>query len=46
VLAATENGALPLGTAWWVLGYRIDDRVRVTAHTRRFLWIAATGTTA
>jgi tRNA(Ile)-lysidine synthase len=44
VLAASEHSALPAGTAWWVLGYRIDARARVTARTRRFLWIAATGT--
>ena len=25
----------------WVLGYRIDHRVRVTAATRRFLWVTA-----
>jgi tRNA(Ile)-lysidine synthase len=26
----------------WVVGYRIDDRVRVTTATRRYLWISAT----
>lgn len=25
----------------WVVGYRIDHRVRVTAGTRRFLWLSA-----
>ncbi|HEV7523849.1 MAG TPA: tRNA lysidine(34) synthetase TilS [Acidimicrobiia bacterium] len=25
----------------WVVGYRIDDRVRVTTGTRRFLWLSA-----
>jgi tRNA(Ile)-lysidine synthase len=25
----------------WVVGYRIDHRVRVTAHTRRYLWLSA-----
>ncbi len=30
-----EDGAV------WVVGYRIDDRVRVTAGTRRFLWMSA-----
>jgi tRNA(Ile)-lysidine synthase len=24
----------------WVVGYRIDDRVRVTSRTRRFLWMS------
>jgi tRNA(Ile)-lysidine synthase len=27
------------GSALWVLGYRIDDRVRVSPGTRRFLWL-------
>jgi tRNA(Ile)-lysidine synthase len=25
----------------WVVGYRIDHRVRVTTHTRRYLWLSA-----
>ncbi len=25
----------------WVVGYRIDHRVRVTSRTRRFLWVAS-----
>jgi tRNA(Ile)-lysidine synthase len=25
----------------WVVGYRIDDRVRVTYYTRRYLWMSA-----
>ena len=29
----------PDGSPLWVLGYRIDDRVRVTPGTRRFLWL-------
>jgi tRNA(Ile)-lysidine synthetase-like protein len=37
ILAAT--GPEPDGTPLWVLGYRIDDRVRVSAGTRRFLWL-------
>jgi tRNA(Ile)-lysidine synthase len=44
VMEASASSALPAGTPWWVLGYRIDARARVTARTRRFLWIAATGT--
>jgi tRNA(Ile)-lysidine synthase len=35
VLAGTSGEAL------WVLGYRIDDRARVSAGTRRFLWVTA-----
>jgi tRNA(Ile)-lysidine synthase len=27
------------GGVVWVVGYRIDDRVRVTSRTRRFLWM-------
>jgi tRNA(Ile)-lysidine synthase len=27
------------GSPLWVLGYRIDNRVRVSAGTRRFLWL-------
>jgi tRNA(Ile)-lysidine synthase len=45
VLAAGDACALPAGTPWWVLGYGIDGRVRVTSRTRRFLWIAASGPT-
>jgi hypothetical protein len=29
----------PAGGVVWVVGYRIDDRVRVTSRTRRFLWM-------
>jgi len=29
----------PDGCPIWVLGYRIDDRVRVSPGTRRFLWL-------
>jgi tRNA(Ile)-lysidine synthase len=35
VLARTSGEPL------WVLGYRIDDRARVSAGTRRFLWVTA-----
>ena len=31
--------AFPDGDPLWVLGYRIDDRVRVSPGTRRFLWL-------
>jgi tRNA(Ile)-lysidine synthase len=29
----------PDGSPLWVLGYRVDDRVRVSPGTRRFLWL-------
>jgi tRNA(Ile)-lysidine synthase len=35
VLARPDGGAL------WVLGYRVDDRARVTTATARFLWLRA-----
>lgn len=41
VIAAGEGAAVPEGEPMWVVGYRIDHRVRVTARTRRFLWITA-----
>jgi tRNA(Ile)-lysidine synthase len=44
VMAASASSTLPAGTPWWVLGYRIDARARVTSRTRRFLWLAASGT--
>lgn len=28
------------GTVAWIAGHRIDDRAKVTSHTRRFLWLA------
>ena len=34
-----KEGAGPDGSPLWVLGYRIDDRVRVSGGTRRFLWL-------
>jgi tRNA(Ile)-lysidine synthase len=34
VVAAAASGGVV-----WVVGYRIDDRVRVTSRTRRFLWM-------
>jgi tRNA(Ile)-lysidine synthase len=36
---APKKGQGPDGTPLWVLGYRIDDRVRVSGGTRRFLWL-------
>ena len=35
--APVVSGAEPV----WVVGYRIDHRVRVTTRTRRFLWLSA-----
>lgn len=29
-----------VGTVAWVAGHRVDDRAKVTARTRRFLWLA------
>ena len=40
VVATTEGGPV------WVVGYRIDDGVRVTSRTRRFLWMSAAMTSA
>ena len=31
------------GTICWVVGHRIDDRVKVTARTTRFLWLELEG---
>ena len=31
--------AFPDGSPLWELGYRVDDRVRVSPGTRRFLWL-------
>jgi tRNA(Ile)-lysidine synthetase-like protein len=36
---AEGGGNGPVGSPIWVLGYRIDDRVRVSPGTRRFLWL-------
>ncbi len=43
-VAAGARAAAPVVAAAepvWVVGYRIDDRVRVTTGTRRFLWLTA-----
>jgi len=31
------------GSICWVVGHRIDDRVKVSARTTRFLWIEFEG---
>lgn len=41
VVSAGTGAAVPPGEPLWVVGYRIDDRVRVSAGTRRFLWLTA-----
>jgi len=43
-VSASRRAAAPIvaaGEPVWVVGYRIDDRVRVTTGTRRFLWLSA-----
>jgi len=43
VLTADGRGGVLLvtldGSPLWVLGYRVDDRVRVSPGTRRYLWL-------
>jgi tRNA(Ile)-lysidine synthase len=41
VVSAGADAAVPADCALWVVGYRIDDRVRVTSRTRRYLWMSA-----
>ena len=47
VLRPEADGRLllagPDGSPLWVLGYRVDDRVRVSPDTRRFLWLTVEG---
>jgi tRNA(Ile)-lysidine synthase len=43
-IAASRRAAAPVvvgAEPVWVVGYRIDHRVRVTTRTRRFLWLSA-----
>lgn len=40
VVAAGDGAAVAPDSALWVVGYRIDDRVRVTSGTRRYLWLS------
>ena len=40
VVSAGPGAAVPPDSAIWVVGYRIDDRVRVTSRTRRYLWMS------
>jgi tRNA(Ile)-lysidine synthase len=36
--------ATPGGEVIWLVGYRVDDRVRVSGDTRRFLWVTVEAT--
>jgi tRNA(Ile)-lysidine synthase len=40
IVAAGPGAAVEADGALWVVGYRIDDRVRVTSRTRRYLWLS------
>ena len=40
IVSAGPDAAVPADSALWVVGYRIDDRVRVTSRTRRYLWMS------
>ncbi len=40
IVSAGSGAAVSADSAIWVVGYRIDDRVRVTARTRRYLWMS------
>ncbi len=40
VVSAGPAAAVAPDSPLWVVGYRIDDRVRVTARTRRYLWMS------
>jgi tRNA(Ile)-lysidine synthase len=41
VVYAGADAAVAADCVLWVVGYRIDDRVRVTSRTRRYLWMSA-----
>ena len=40
IVVAGPGAAVAADTAIWVVGYRVDDRVRVTSRTRRYLWLS------
>ena len=40
IVSAGSDAEVPADSALWVVGYRIDDRVRVSARTRRYLWMS------
>jgi tRNA(Ile)-lysidine synthase len=41
IRAGERTPVVESGGPVWVVGYRVDRRVRVTASTRRFLWLSA-----
>lgn len=40
IVSAGTDAAVAADSPLWVVGYRIDDRVRVTSHTRRYVWMS------
>jgi len=40
IVSAGPDAAVSADSPIWVVGYRIDDRVRVTSRTRRYLWMS------
>ena len=40
IVVAGPGAAVAADSALWVVGYRVDDRVRVSSRTRRYLWLS------
>jgi tRNA(Ile)-lysidine synthase len=40
IISAGADAAVSADSPLWVVGYRIDDRVRVTSRTRRYVWMS------
>jgi hypothetical protein len=40
IVTCVSDGDASAESVLWVVGYRIDDRVRVTSQTRRYLWMS------
>jgi hypothetical protein len=40
IVSGGADGAASEDSVLWVVGYRIDHRVRVTQQTRRYLWMS------
>jgi tRNA(Ile)-lysidine synthase len=40
IVSAGPDAVVSADSPIWVVGYRIDDRVRVTSRTRRYLWMS------
>jgi tRNA(Ile)-lysidine synthase len=40
IVSAGAGAAVAPDSPLWVVGYRIDDRVRVTSQTRRYVWMS------